>query len=207
MSLVAPSSLAVAAALAFAGIASAQDRPARSPFELPPAYNQPAAKPVAPIVPLQPQGVLTGASLGALLDQLGYEHETDLAPNHTEYTITVHRPKCTVRATIFITNDRPLICFGTRLPTDLDPRLPGAAARTLALLQKNVDIAPAMFAADKDGRLWLLTQTPNSGITPARFRETLDRYLSAVEETMPLWESPRHPAAGNPSANDNVARR
>jgi hypothetical protein len=184
------SSLVAAACIALAATAApAQEAPIYPP------YRQPAPRPAAqPVAPPQPQGVLTAASLGALLDQLGYERQAVQGVNRVEHVITVKRPTCTIRATAFVNKDRSQVCIATRLPTDLNTELPGAATHFLRLMEKNVEMAPTMFAADLDGHLWILRQLPNAGLTPARVREALDQYLSAIEDTMWLWQSPKRPA-------------
>src|SRR5262249_52751206 len=60
----------------------------------------------------------------------------------------------------------------------------------LKMLRENDRIGPTHFSLrESDGRFCLNLSVDLQGMTTARFRSTLDAFLSVIQKTQPLWDN------------------
>jgi hypothetical protein len=147
---------------------------------------------------------LSDEALGAMLRSMGYSPEAASDGKRTEYTIEVDRPNSLVRAAVFFTSDRKLVCVASRMGGAVDPKSPAGMAGLLRLMRKNTEMGLVYFGFnEQDNHIWLLSQTANAGLTPARLGEMLNRFVNAADTTKDLWNTAKWQSDDAASGNTN----
>jgi hypothetical protein len=145
--------------------------------------------PVAPAPAPTFDGVLTNDNLGSFLSGLGYDPEIRETPAGGRFAVlTIRRGTWTFVVKIVFSKDQGGIWLVSPLTGSLPERGSLPADALANLLALNDEIGPSHFALESGSNaLTLNLQFPNRDLTPSRFRERLEEFLTAIQHTESSW--------------------
>jgi uncharacterized protein (TIGR03067 family) len=124
-------------------------------------------------------------ALGEMLTDMGYEPKA--TDNDTFHKITATGKGTGYPVWVSVSSNKQFVRLYTSF--DLPPGFEKAPAESWRkLMEKNDDIAPAVFAVNEsDRRLVLRRPVPNDDLTPAQFRKAINAYVDVIEQSKGLW--------------------
>ena len=133
---------------------------------------------------------LNQQSLGKMLTGIGYETEVK---SDGHYTIVIERYNLHYRIATELSEDQTVLWMTTRL-ADLPEHSRVPASVMEGLLEASHDYAPTFFyICREEGEIGAHRLLNNRGLTPAVIRESVDRFLSSIAATEPVWNSRKWP--------------
>jgi hypothetical protein len=170
---------------AFAALVlSVADSSARAPDETKPAVKPSHTKPAATTA-------LTSQTLLKLLTDMGYEPKKI---NDLTFDLKIQRDGWTIYLRLFLTADQTRVWLTSTLETI--PDINKVPAEVLAkLVQGNATYSPCFFYFEVDPknkdwrRLRVANPVDNRGITAAVLRAEIDRMVTNIKNSKPLWKA------------------
>lgn len=188
-------------AMASGNLAKDREAPARSKsLPVPTTKNMMAVKrgttpltfeiqEAKPIPASQVGAPLSEESLQQMLENLGYEpKESTSDSGHKSYQITVVRGTWTIYVTFDLSTDKSYVWLSSFFGAVPNPDQTSPAP-LFTLLAKNNDIWPSYFVYVPSSKgLWMYRPLANNGVKPATLRNTLETFMSNIQDTADDWD-------------------
>jgi hypothetical protein len=135
---------------------------------------------------------LTDESLGAMLENMGFEAKPEKLEKTTVYHLKIEQHTWVYYINVALSTDKEQQWITTNVAdVPADEKVP--AEKLLRLLEENNDIGPSAVYYDKKiKRIAMgLALTNRGGLTPAVFRTHLTQFMADVKEVQKLCDFPK----------------